>query len=72
MCKLSTTILVVFFTTTIFDIKPSQLTKMQCEGQCLMQIKQEEADKEINYMRKIMDSKEYNPINAIVLELYYD
>ena len=68
MCKLSTTILVVFFTTTIFDIKPSRLTKMQCEGQCLMQIKQEEADKEINYMRKIMYSKEYNPINAVVLE----
>ena len=33
-----------------------------------MQMKQEEADKEGNHMRKIMDSKEYNPVNAIVLE----
>lgn len=68
MCKLSTTILVVFFIATIFDVKPSWLSKMQCEGQCLMQMKQEEADKEGNHMRKIMDRKEYNPVNAIVLE----
>lgn len=68
MCKLSTTILVVFFIATIFDVKPSLFSKMQCEGQCLMQMKQEEADKEGNHMRKIMDRKEYNPVNAIVLE----
>jgi hypothetical protein len=68
MSKLITTVLVVFFMAVVLSIQPSPPPKTACTGQCLLDAKQDAAGMEVKRMRDFMDSKGYNPMDAVVLE----
>lgn len=68
MRKLMTTILVAFFMSAVLSIKPYPPKKARCTDLCLMEAKENAAGREVKRMREIMDSKDYDPMNAAVLE----